>query len=54
MGALPHGPRLPIALVLVDLYVDHMSEAKTFGLTAAAIKREFAEALYCTLAPSRN
>jgi hypothetical protein len=44
------GPRLLMALTLVERYADLLAEAKTLGLSAAAVKRELAAALQRTLA----
>lgn len=44
------GPRLLMALTLVERYADLLAEAKALGLSAAAVKRELAAALQRTLA----
>ena len=45
-----HGPRLLIALALVERYADLLAEAQSLGLPAAMVKRELAAALQRALA----
>lgn len=45
------GPRLLIALTLVERYADLLAEARTLSLSEPAVKRELAAALQRTLTP---
>lgn len=45
-----HGPRLLIALALVERYAELLADAKTLDLPAAAVKRQLAAALQDALA----